>query len=322
MIFMYFDNLKHEAKPLFYVIIRIQAQEARTSFLRDRAGERVKESGEDLPIPLAEIADLTQSDGHINFFQEIEDGKRQETGVNAEHESEKKKEQEDYEKKIGLLVYLGQDSVEGSKNRPWYENINRRPTPTSASASVTDKDKDKAAIESRELKITKLKDFEDPLKDIRKYLHTPGVKKKYNSSSSVTTSASLIKRKAEDQPQPLRKHNKKSKKEKKKKSKRSKSKKSKRHESDSGSSGPDSEEERKVKNLEKLRAERLTREREERRKADKLLANLRGETLPEPSASAAASTDPMSRISAREPVVKQKYNSQFNPHLARQNYDN
>jgi hypothetical protein len=280
----------------------------------------VKESGEDLPIPLVEIADLTQSDGHINFFQEIEDGKRQETGVNAEHESEKKKEQEDYEKKIGLLVYLGQDSAEGSKSRPWYENIDRRSSQESASASVTDK----AAIETRELKITKLKDFEDPLKDIRKYLHTPGVKKKYNSSSSVTASASL-KRKAEDQPQSLRKH-KKSKKEKKKKSKskRSKSKKSKHHKSDSGSesgsSGPDSEEERKQKNLEKLRAERLTREREERRKADKLLANLRGETLPEPSAS--ESTDPMRRISAREPVVKQKYNSQFNPHLARQNYDN
>ena len=42
------------------------------------------------------------------------------SGTNKEHEAEKKKEQEDYEKKIGLLTYLGQSAVESQTDKPWY----------------------------------------------------------------------------------------------------------------------------------------------------------------------------------------------------------
>lgn len=60
-------------------------------------------------------------------------------------------------------------------------------------------------------------------------------------------------------------------------------------------------------NLAKMRAQRLKREQEERKRTDALLAKLRGE--PDPKT---AKSDPV-------PTLTQRYHSQFNPHLARQN---
>jgi hypothetical protein len=99
----------------------------------------------------------------------------------------------------------------------------------------------------------------------------------------------------------------------KKKSSKKKSKKRKRKSSSSSSSSSSDEEERRKlqkQKLEKLREERLQREKIERRKADELLAKLKGETE-KPETPKIPTTN----------HVKQKYNSQFNPWLARQNYD-
>ena len=53
--------------------------------------------------------------GHVNFFQNLEEGEKLAEG-NKEHEEEKKKEQEEYEKKVGYLTYLGQDTEELTGN--------------------------------------------------------------------------------------------------------------------------------------------------------------------------------------------------------------
>ena len=48
------------------------------------------------------------------------------SGANKEHEAEKKQEQEAYEKKIGLLTYLGQSSVESQTSKPWYQQSRQK----------------------------------------------------------------------------------------------------------------------------------------------------------------------------------------------------
>jgi hypothetical protein len=63
----------------------------------------------------------------------------------------------------------------------------------------------------------------------------------------------------------------------------------------------------RVTDLEKMRAQRLKREEEERKRSDALLAKLRGES------------DPETVKSDTVPAITQRYHSQFNPHLARQN---
>jgi len=298
--------------------IQLAAQESRTSFPRDRASKRIEESGEGLPIPLSQVADVTQSDGHINFFQDLEDGKKLDSEVNKEYEKEKKKEQEDYEKKIGYLVHLGQNSIEQTKERPWYE------TSTVARHSVIQNKPPTVPIssETTQVKLAQLKEFEDPLKDIRKYLSTSSVKKALETEKSRKSqldsplpSSSTLHDDRKIKHIHRRKRQAKSKKGKKKRSRRES------HTSES-SSDSESEEHQKKRQLEQLRSERLEREREERRKSEKLLATLRGEVpIGEQPAPLTLSRSVTTGRPPAPTMMKQKYNSQFNPQLARQNFD-
>lgn len=73
------------------------------------------------------------------------------------------------------------------------------------------------------------------------------------------------------------------------------------------SSSDEEMEEAKQRKLQLLRTERLKREAEERKRTELLLAKLKGEKVIEEK-----------RVV--EPIMKRKYNSQFNPEYAKQNY--
>lgn len=197
---------------------------------------------------------------HVNFFQDLEDGHVAHTGVNKEHEEEKKEEKEAYEKKIGYLTYLGQDTDEATGNVQWYNKKPKR-------LEVCKIDKE---IE------TKVKTFNDPLMLMKKYIE--------GDHKGIKSSKELCKKKDDS---PLKKHKKKKKKKEKEKEK---------------------EKEKKKLALEILREKRLKREREERFRASQLISKING----------------VKPIEAPKPEPKQtivqKYNSQFNPYLAKQNY--
>ena len=69
--------------------------------------------------------EIIGNDGHINFFIDLEREEKT-IGANKEAEKEKKNEQEEWEKKIGLLKYLGEGSAEYEKVKPWWMSSEKR----------------------------------------------------------------------------------------------------------------------------------------------------------------------------------------------------
>ncbi len=285
--------------------------------------ELVFRNGACVSVPVVEEAkNVVQfsASGHVNFFNDLEEGKQVEGVTNKEHEQEKKAEQEDYEKKIGLLTYLGQGSAEATGEVSWWEK-------PSLLKSLKDKETD-------DVKIEKSKEMQDPLRVIHRYLgHEEShkrVKKVQKSSGNLNFPSQKISS-SEITPS-IKVKNKKPKKDKKKhkKNKRdkhqNKSRKRKRSESDNSDSRSsvkrsrkrssssdtsshdsfDSEAE-KQKNLAVLRAKRLQREKEEKAKVKKLLGIVD------------RATSPQKEETAEKPSIQQKYYSQYCPDVARQN---
>lgn len=276
-----------------------QEQEARTNALRIRARALYDGRHEET---------TTKDEGkpeHINFFKDLEEGLVAFTGTNKDYEREKKDEKEKYEKQIGYLTYLGQDTVEATGNISWYNKVPNR---------LPHDDQKKQDVQEKEVN-EKSKKLIDPLNSIRRYL---GI----NSSvkASEVKDGSQIKQESF-------------------KEKRKRVKKRKNHESNSGSdeecykhkrkkakhshlkvssvkkkhkkqSLNERSDERPKLDIDQLRAKRLKRENEEKLRAARVLAKLRGESIPEDK--------PKQMV----PNIKQKYSSQFNPQLARQNFDN
>ncbi|XP_049808193.1 leukocyte receptor cluster member 1 homolog [Schistocerca nitens] len=274
-------------------------QEARTALLRKKARKDGGQSPDEGGIQ------ITNKAQHVNLFDDLEEGKIVSSLKNEEHEREIKEEKEKYEKQIGYLTYLGQDTVEATGKIPWYDK-------------VPDRKKAEPLMGMDAEVSTKSKLLNDPLRDIRKYL---GVKeeqylnkknKTADANKKVSAHTSII----DNNLDTYKKHKdrkKKHKKNKKVKKKHKKHRKSKRISSDESSEvnsevSSDEDQHDQKPNLEQLRAERLKREAEEKRKAEALLARLRGETVEEEKTETIAVP------------VKQKYNSQFNPELARQNF--
>merc|ERR1719312_1189149 len=298
--------------------------------MRERARMKRIEGGSDEKIetdPSTATTDNINSvmgrKGHVNFFQQLEDGEGA-ASTNKEHEEEKKKEQEEYEKKVGYLTYLGQDTEELTGKQVWWK---KKPQDRLV---MLESNKVKSAVSQKH------KEFLDPLSDLRKYLKCDGVrltmkkhekkleeveskalnfesmkkkKKRRRSGSSSSRSRSRERKKKRKEGKdeylkhkkrhlsPAERHKRKSKKEKKRKS---------RKRSSSSSSGSDDVKKSEARsNLEKMRRERLERERKEREKADRLVYG-------EPEVE---SKEEQSDRKGKS----QKYNSQFNPEFARQN---
>ncbi|KAL1381018.1 hypothetical protein pipiens_013767 [Culex pipiens pipiens] len=293
--------------------VALADQEAKINFLRQKARQQGGAQAESVKTS-DELESRLSRKEHVNFFEELESGKSDGVGrKNVEHERERKEEQEKYEKQVGYLTYLGQDTNEATGRRDWYDVAPRR-------EELVGEDGKRVEVG------LKTKEYNDPLNVMRRYVpgmrtaSLPSAKKveeeereggggtsgqfQYQSLTGKRRRSSSGSESAPKRKKKQKHHKKKSKKEKKKR---------KRRRSSSSDQSTD-EEQRRIKKakLELLRRQRLAREQEEKARTEKLLAKVRGD--PEPKAK-----EPTPAPAA--PVVKQKYNSQFNPELAKQNFE-
>ena len=132
-------------------------------------------NGACVSVPVTEERNVVQftASGHVNFFANLEEGKQVEGVANKEHELENKKEQEDYEKQIGLLTYLGQGSKESTGESAWYEKPSLLKTLQNQSQEEVNQKAERA------------KDMFDPLRVIRHYIGKPETTKKEQTKFST-----------------------------------------------------------------------------------------------------------------------------------------
>ncbi|XP_077503904.1 leukocyte receptor cluster member 1 homolog [Amblyomma americanum] len=137
--------------------IQLAESEARINFLRGKLKAEGQEEFDFEKAATAEVATDLTSGGHFNFFKDVEKAERNLHSKNEDREKDKKAEQEDYEKKIGLLTYLGQSSSEASGSKPWFMGSHE--------------DRLQLCEESeKETKDSKTKDSMDPLHLIKHYV--------------------------------------------------------------------------------------------------------------------------------------------------------
>ncbi|KAH8284190.1 hypothetical protein KR054_012070, partial [Drosophila jambulina] len=267
---------------LFMTISSLQESEARINFLRRQSGLPEKVSA-----PEKDDANSEQTKG-VDLFADYRSHVKT---TNKDLEKEQKEEQEKYEKQIGYLTYLGQDTNEALKVRSWYEVAPKRSDVGNSSAAESH---------------LKQKVAHDPLTLINALL--PPAKK--DSKSKIKRARTLSHQSSPPATCTLASSSHKSKKHKKDK-KRTKSSdgKVKKHKTSSRVSEAEEQAERyKREKLERLRKERLRREAAERQRSEALFA-------PKEAAVAPSATS----TPAPTPRIVQKYNSQFNPELAKQN---
>lgn len=254
---------------------------------------------------------ITEENGHINFFANIEEGNKDYKKPNIEHEKEKKEIQEKYEKQIGYLTYLGQDTNEALGKTSWYNAV---PDRSASSGEINMKTKllnDPLAVMKKYLDVKK-DDTDKPKTDLQIKKFVPVSSTIIKSATKCIESSRKRKRSSSENDADSIKEVKKRHKREKHKKKKSKRRKNLKRKRNSTSEDEETEEDKlsKKRQLEILRAERVKREKEERAKTDCLLAKLRGDPEPE--------KEKQQKLIS---PIKQKYNSQFNPELAKQNYD-
>lgn len=233
---------------------QLAEQEFKVNLLRKNASQRM----ETMYGVRDEKADGAKDDiepashsGHVNFFADLElEGRKNLGTTNRENEMEKKKEQEEYEKKIGILTYLGQGSIELTKEKPWYEKVPVRSMKLNSQSSAAEQIFQKTVKNVNSTKKQKHREKHNYKGSNREKYQ---MKRKQCERISIATTSS-------------------------------------------GGESFDSEETAKKRMLEKLRQERLDREAKERKRLADLLKPVEQNVR-----------------------IVPKFNSQFNPHLARQN---
>ncbi|KAJ8713526.1 hypothetical protein PYW07_013896 [Mythimna separata] len=253
-------------------------REARLSVLKNKSRQKLLEHGIQEPEPTQQA-----TVEHINLFANLDDAVKT---TNKEHDKDVKEKKEEYEKKIGYLTYLGQDTNEALGKKNWYE-VPPEIGGASRSSNIKDtydklvmKDQDgKPKIKEPDEKngevSWKKKQMLDPMNAF-KHLHDNSYKDKKKAIPNANT-------KTDNYTAIGKKH-----KHKKNKHKKDKTK--------------DKEKEQK---LQKLREARLKREQQEKYRTELFLKGLH---------------QPVNTEIEEDTRIKAKYNSQFNPELARQNY--
>lgn len=243
-------------------------------------------------VPSFESDEKVSNPGHVNFFQELEDGTSEQQQTNKEHEKEKKEEKEKYEKQIGYLTYLGQDTNEALGKKNWYEVA---PDRAESKTEVNLKNK------IRDDPLEMIKKYTSVAKKASEFYHDSTKLIEYQSvlkglgTSSVPTNQNKSGIYSSDSDVSVT-H----------KSKKHKKRKKARYQNSSSESSDEKNSIAKQKKIELLREERLKREKEERRRAEMLLSKITANSSKEHS--------------KNDVSFKPRYNSQFNPEIAKQNY--
>lgn len=249
------------------------------------------------------------SSGHVNLFA---DYRNHVATTNKLHEKEKKEEQEKYEKQIGYLTYLGQDTNEALKLKSWYELAPKRWT-DSKDVVINEKDV-KSKVNHDPLTLIRAllpKDYPIPKANKLQAQKTEPQGIEDVPKSSECESMSVRSPPKDESASPDFKRHKKKRRHKDHKSDRKHKKKNSKHEKMKRLQEELEAEEvyraKKVLQLEKLRKERLQREAIERERREILLTPRK--SIP----------DTPSATSTSGPRIVQRYNSQFNPEIAKQN---
>lgn len=280
-------------------------REARLNVLRAEASKKLN-SYEAFQITQP---DTTNLDNTITSAAQTDFTGPPKTEINANklHDKEIKDEKEEYEKKIGYLTYLGQATNEILGKKNWYEVLPEHIRGPRRSENIKDSyDKLilKGKVQDTELDKTdevqwQAKQLQDPIRKFKKFTK---IKEDFQTKQEIKTDQ--IKDCTDDYKSVLGNHSKEIHvvKHKKRKHKRDR-----REHSSHKDSNKQSKEDTKLEKLKELRKLRLKREEEEKRKATIFLNRLTG--VPEKS-----------NESTETKTVTQKYNSQFNPDIARQNF--
>lgn len=243
-------------------------KEARLCMLKQKSKQRLLESG------VTDTVEKTERiyQEHINLFEDFDNAIKT---TNKEHEKEVKDKREDYEKKIGYLTYLGQDTNEALGKKNWYEvppDISRFTRTNNIKDTynklVLKDDQGNPKVSNIDIKNGeigwKVKQRHDPMATFKK--HNNGTNKIKDKKCNDNSFKSEL------------------------------------HTSKKNNNNDD-----KNNKLKKLREARHKREQQEKYKTELFLKSL---------------VEPVVSVSKESELnkMKPKYNSQFNPELARQNY--